>query len=243
VVVNSTTTAATVSALLGRKADLHVCRPGRDTIAPSTGRKRERRPRRHGNRLELLTVGNLIPRKGHLVLFAALAAITDLDWRCTVVGGGGSRSYERKIRSRAAELGLQDRIVFAGRVPDGELHRLYRGADLFLFPSEYEGYGIALAEALSQGVPYVAWDRGAVGELVSLGGGLREGTRQLGGYLLPGRDTRAMSEVLRDLIGDRDVLEELSREAWALSGSLPKWRDTGICFQRVLETKIGGGLL
>jgi glycosyltransferase involved in cell wall biosynthesis len=136
-------------------------------------------------------------------------------------------------------LGLGARVQFAGRVSDKKLLELYRHADLFLFPSEYEGYGIALAEALAQGVPYIAFNRGAVKELVGMGMGIRRGTRQQGGYLLEGDDIGDMVQVLRRLIGDPDEREVLSCEAYKLSDALPRWEETGCCFRRAVEKTAG----
>lgn len=257
VIVNSRTTAETVRALIGTGHPEYICPPGRDTLADGTGpceqavqvaagnpvqmHTRTGQPaanRAYCSPLQLLTVGNLIPRKGHRNLFEALALVPDLDWRCTVAGGGADRSYLRALRTLVADLGLRNRVSFAGRVPDSELCRLYREADLFIFPSEYEGFGIALAEAVCQGVPYIASDRGAVRELVSMGTGLRAGARQQGGYLVPGGDPGALAKTLRSLLENRAKLAELSREALQLSRALPTWDDTGACFRRALAAAV-----
>jgi len=56
-------------------------------------------------------------------------------------------------KQRAAELGLQDHIIFVGPVADNDLPALYSGAMLFVFPSQYEGFGLPVLEAMACGTP------------------------------------------------------------------------------------------
>jgi glycosyltransferase involved in cell wall biosynthesis len=106
----------------------------------------------------LLIVGRLGPEKGHGVLFDALASVSP-PWRLDVVGSG---ILERELRERAERLGIASRVVFLGERDD--VGSLLSDADLFCFPSKWEGMGLALVEAMAAGVPILASDLLAVRE-------------------------------------------------------------------------------
>src|SRR5262249_3539016 len=67
---------------------------------------------------------------------------------------------------------LTDRITLAGAVSDDRLDALYDGADLFVLPSRYEGYGMAFAAAIARGLPVIGTDAGAIPEAVPAGAGI-----------------------------------------------------------------------
>ena len=92
----------------GLDADrLHVAVPGVEVADPVPG------PTAGG---ELLCVASVLPAKGHDVLLAALAALTDLDWRCTLVGPLDlDPDFVDELHKSAADSGIADRVVFAGR--------------------------------------------------------------------------------------------------------------------------------
>jgi rhamnosyl/mannosyltransferase len=99
----------------------------------------------------VLFVGRLVYYKGVEVLLEAMA-------RCRgtllLVGEG---PLDASLRARAAALGVQDRVVFAGRVADEELPAWYRAADVFVLPSiaRTEAFGVVQVEAMAAGVPVV----------------------------------------------------------------------------------------
>ncbi len=117
----------------------------------------------------ILYLGTIEPRKNLTVLLEALhhllatcalqpAICDDLqpatcDLRLVVVGKKGWL-YEGFFR-RLRELGLEERVLFTGYVPDEDLPALYSAADLFVFPSLYEGFGLPVLEAMACGVPVV----------------------------------------------------------------------------------------
>ena len=103
----------------------------------------------------LLMVGTLEPRKNHALAFEALARLKAEGWpHCLVVGGRRGWLFDA-VQSKVDLLGLADDVIFAGRVPDAELPALYSGADCFLMPSLYEGFGIPVLEAMACGAPVV----------------------------------------------------------------------------------------
>ncbi len=112
-----------------------------------------------------LFVGTFEPRKNLVTLLAALAAWRDMpdDFRLVIVGEHGWAGGDPA--RLAAELALSERIHFVGRVSDTELHRLYCGARVFVFPSLCEGFGLPVLEAMRHGAPVICSNAGALPEV------------------------------------------------------------------------------
>jgi glycosyltransferase involved in cell wall biosynthesis len=120
-----------------------------------------------------LCVGSLQEYKGHEILLRALSASPELArLEVDLVGDGRLRtSLERQAR----ELGIADRVRFAGSLPEGEVRELLDTADLFVLPSvvaadgQMEGLPVALIEAMASGVPVVSTRLSGIPELVADG--------------------------------------------------------------------------
>jgi glycosyltransferase involved in cell wall biosynthesis len=113
-------------------------------------------------------IGSLEPRKnvGLLVdAFVRWALHTDLPHRLVLAGPAGWLEDEASVLAPARRLG--DRVRTLGRVGDPALRALYRGADLFAFPSLHEGFGIPVLEAMAQETPVIAADIPALREIAS----------------------------------------------------------------------------
>ncbi len=103
----------------------------------------------------LLMVGTLEPRKNHVLAFRALAQLKAEGWsHCLVAVGGGGWLFDA-VQRQVESLQLSDDVIFAGHVADADLPALYSGADCFLMPSLYEGFGIPVLEAMACGAPVV----------------------------------------------------------------------------------------
>ncbi len=102
----------------------------------------------------LLHVGTLQPRKNIPVLLEALAQLARPRLKLVLVGGKGWLFDD--IFAQIEALGLQEQVIFPGYVPDDELPLWYNAADLFVFPSVYEGFGMPVVEAQACGTPVVA---------------------------------------------------------------------------------------
>ncbi len=108
-----------------------------------------------GDGLRLLHLGRLEARKRPAVAIDALAALRRSGVAASlVIAGDGPQRGELAERARAAGIG--DAVRFAGRVSDADKWRLYDSADVLLFASTLEGFGLVVAEAQSRGVPVVA---------------------------------------------------------------------------------------
>jgi glycosyltransferase involved in cell wall biosynthesis len=147
-------------------------------------------------------IARLVPRKGHRDLFAALQKMPPgcPAARLLLVGGGGLRTELERL---ARQMGLADKIVFAGLVPPGEVPR-YVGvmdcvAHLSTFP---EALSRALPQALAAGKPVVAYDFDGADEVC------RENET---GFLVRTGDTAAAARRLLQLAGDPALREKLGR--------------------------------
>lgn len=157
----------------------------------------------------ILTVGRLVERKGIVYLLRALPEIAAAcDARLAIVGAGDPQ-VEAGLREVTAELHLEGRVIFAGKVPEAELVRWYRDCDVFCLPAivdsqgETEGLGVVLLEALTYARPVVASDVGGIPDIV------RPGET---GLLCPQKDPAALARALLDLLQNPERAERLGRQ-------------------------------
>lgn len=114
----------------------------------------------------VLSACSLEPRKNvdRLIrAFGRLHAERDLQHQLVLVGRSGWKSG--RLRSLIEELGLADRVLLAGYVSDETLLQAYNQAELFVYPSKYEGFGLPLVEAMACGTPIVTSDSSSMREV------------------------------------------------------------------------------
>jgi len=155
----------------------------------------------------ILTVGGIEPRKGSDTLVRAVALLRGggLDPVLAVVGGHSFqdyRAYRERVFSLLAELGLEPGrdIAVLGTVADAELPSWYAAADVFAFPSTKEGWGLAILEAMSAGLPVVASDLPVFREYLAPG---------LDALLVPVDNPAALAGALTLVLGDQQLAERL----------------------------------
>ena len=118
--------------------------------------------------------------------------IRDLEWSCVCAGGlDRARGYAAGVMRQVAEAELEGRIRFVGEHDETRLDALYDESSLFVSASHYEGYGMALAEALARGLPIVSTTGGAIPFTVPADAGV---------LVEPG-DHGALAYALRELLG------------------------------------------
>lgn len=115
----------------------------------------------------ILMVGSIQPRKNIDGVLLAMASLvkngSSFPWKLVLAGGGGWKN--EGLAGRIRDLGLTDRVHFTGYVADEDLPVLYSLADLFVFPSLYEGFGLPVVEAMACGVPVVTSDSSCLPEV------------------------------------------------------------------------------
>lgn len=199
-----------------------VARPGVDP---------GRQPRAPADPPLILSVGILHPRKGHDVLLAALARITDLGWQAVIAGNPWDGAHALALRGLLRAHPAAGRITLAGRVTPEALQALYARASVFALATRYEGYGIAFNEALLNGLPIVSCDAGAVSETVPDAARL----------LVPPDDPVAFAGALRAVLGDAALRRRLEDAAIRAGHDLPGWEDTARIASAVLDRIATGG--
>jgi glycosyltransferase involved in cell wall biosynthesis len=156
-------------------------------LAPPAGRPR------------ILCVGRLVAEKGQSLLVRAMALLAERgsDAELELVGGGPNRD---QLRALAAELGIGDRVLFAGPVGQDEIIAHYESASVFCLPSFCEGIPVVLMEAMACRRPVVATAVGGVRELVR--------DNVTGMLVSPGREDE-LAAALETLLGDAPLRQRL----------------------------------
>jgi len=113
------------------------------------------------NRPVLLNIGRLAGQKNQDVLIRALACLSQAN---LVLAGAGLK--EAAFRELAVTLGVEDRLHMLGALPPDDIADLYAAADLFVFPSTWETFGLAAVEAAMLGMPMVAADLAVLREVL-----------------------------------------------------------------------------
>jgi glycosyltransferase involved in cell wall biosynthesis len=194
------------------------------------GVKRPTQPRAPQTPPLLLSVGSLIPRKGHDVLIQALASVSDLAWTAIIAGEARDEEYADSVAGLVAHEGLEDRVSLVGSVSAEELERLYSRASVFILATRFEGYGMVFAEAMAHGLPIATCHTGAVPDTIAPGAGL----------LVPVDDPQALADALRSLLSDSSAMHTMA-EASARAGlGLPRWSDTAAIVAAVLNQVLEG---
>jgi glycosyltransferase involved in cell wall biosynthesis len=95
-------------------------------------------------------------RKNHAGLMRAFKSFLDNGGTAQLVIAGPMNEGEPALRRLASELGIADKVIFTGFVPDGDLPALYSAARVYACPSLYEGFGFTVLEAMAYGTPVVS---------------------------------------------------------------------------------------
>ena len=218
VVVTSVRTATLLTREYGVKRERLTC------IEPGT----ERWPASRGTGdNSLLCVATLTPRKGYVTLVRALARVAHLNWHLTCLGSlERDKATVRLVRHEIRKAGFDTRVTLAGETGShARLKSYYNRADLFVLATEYEGYGMAVAEAIASGVPVVSTPTGAIPQLVGRDAGI----------LVPRGDADVLARVLERVLGDPRLLERLRAGAMRRRKQLPSWEQAVRQFSGVIR--------
>jgi len=178
----------------------------------------------------ILAVGNLQPRKNLLRLIDAygqLRASNEIQHQLVIVGKAKWR--EAQVFQLVQKLRLEQEIVFTGYISDSDLRLLYAAADLFAYPSLYEGFGLPVLEAMACGAPVVTSDVASIPEVAGEAA-----------ILVDPRDVNAIAKAIHTVLTDADVrrrlksagLERVKMFSWEKTA-----RQTLDVYQQVFQEK------
>jgi glycosyltransferase involved in cell wall biosynthesis len=209
VVVSSLTTRAVLSAEFGVAPErIIVAEPGTVRVARAKGAEGDP---------TILAVGAITPRKGYDVLIEALHRVADRPWDAIIVG---SRTRDpataAALVARIASRDLARRVALTGEIDDARLAEFYDRADIFVLSSLYEGYGMALAEAMARGLAIISTTGGAAADTVPDGAALK----------VPPGDAPALAAALGRLLDEPALRRTIADASWRAGQALPGWDRT-----------------
>jgi teichuronic acid biosynthesis glycosyltransferase TuaC len=149
----------------------------------------------------ILSVGMLIPTKGHDLLLRSVAAIAPShpQVQCRIIGTGPERA---RLQELALELRIEERVHFLGPRPRSEVAKAMRECALFALPSWYEGLGCVYLEAMSAERPAIGCSGQGIEEVI------RHGEN---GWLIEPQDLNSLTAALQTLLSDQPLQEKLGR--------------------------------
>ncbi|HBP90300.1 MAG TPA: glycosyltransferase family 4 protein [Nitrospirales bacterium] len=192
---------------------IEIVHPGCDserfhpTVPTNEFRKKLLGPR-HKDRI-ILTIGNLVSRKGHDMVIRALPRVlkSALDVTYLIVGEGPYRSQLERL---AKDMQVEDRVVFAGQVEQEDIPEVYGMCEVFTMPSrdqtescDVEGFGLVFLEANASGKPVIAGRSGGIPDAVIEG---------VSGLLVNPTDIDEIANAIVKLLLNRDLATRLGSQ-------------------------------
>ena len=141
-----------------------------------------------------LSIGRISPNKSLEHAITALAVTRlhrDPDATLRIIGKPATDAYDQALRRYVAELGLLDAVSFEGHASDATVAEAYATSDVLVVASEHEGFCVPVVEAMAAGLPVVAFDQGAIPEVLGDAG-----------VLLTTRDPYEVADTIADLLDD-----------------------------------------
>ena len=199
VIIPSEFTKSLVDRMLKRHVDMLIAPPGLNISGLD-----EKTECFDDSEVNLLFVGYIIQRKGVDTLVKALDILVKSrsmqNLILHIVGDiERDKDFSKSIKEYCEKAGIEDHVVFHGRVSESALMNLYKTADIFVFPSLWEGFGIVLAEAMSYGLPIVTTNAGAIPYLVKDG---------RNGFLVPPQDPEKLAQSIEMLVTSPELMAQ-----------------------------------
>jgi glycosyltransferase involved in cell wall biosynthesis len=161
----------------------------------------------------ILFVGGADPRKNHKTFLQSISrCVPALEGRAVVLVGDAVHPFG-DYRHTARRLGLESLVRCPGRMSREDLHILYSYADLFVFPSLYEGFGMPVLEAMACGVPVITSSTSALPEVAGEAA-----------VLVNPEDVEALSRAIAAVLDDREKRERMKVLGFARARAFT-WRD------------------
>ena len=181
------------------------------------------------NNHRLLCVGNVDRRKRNHQMIEIAKALAPLysDLKVDIVGGVLETDYNIEITNAIQSNGLNDVVILHGRVDDATLNKLYDDASIFVFPSSYEGYGMALIEAMSHSLPVVAYNNSAIPYSIKNG---------YNGFVVEDNNVSLLTNRIKEIFDDKDLYLNLKHNAKEYVCSLPTIDQMRLSMRNYIKT-------
>jgi colanic acid/amylovoran biosynthesis glycosyltransferase len=242
ILASSTYTAGIVQEAGGNPDRIEILYPGCDTdffrpVVANEDLRRRLLGSRHQSSV-ILTVGNLVSRKGQdMVIRAMPRLLSRVPDAVYMIAGSGP--YRDELEKLAADLGVLEHIVFVGRIPDQDLPDLYALCDVFVMVSrarleenDVEGFGMVLLEANACGKPVVGGRSGGVPDALADG---------ITGLLVDPLNPDEIADAVARLLTDRELATKFGEQGRQRVLRDFQWQGVGERVQRVLESVLGEG--
>ena len=156
-----------------------------------------------GSEKVILSVGALTKQKGHHLLLKVLPEILKEEKVKLVIIGFGS--YLQKLKDMAVKLGIENHVIFAGRVSDEELPKYYNLADIFAFPTlRMEGLPLVVPEAMACEKPVIASRIGGIPTVIE---------NNMDGILIKPGNLKELKERIMEVLRDEELAKKLGKNA------------------------------
>ncbi len=217
-IVNSKATQTSLFPLLEKNIPMLLAQPGGNRLKAKATKSVIKKRSFQKGALKILFLGAIIRRKSPHFIIEALSRLENTDFDVQFAGDKNvAPKYFQSIVSLTEKLKLGKSVQFLGQVNSAELMKLMKVSHLLVVPSSYEGYGIAYAEGMAQGLPAIGRNAGGASEIIKHGEN---------GYLLSTGDLQELANLLLMLANDRNKLYQMSLAARESFDDLPKWEDS-----------------
>jgi len=175
----------------------------------------------------ILYTGTLEPRKNIPTLLRAFAELKRKGFQHELVLIGGKGWKYEEIFETIHQLGMNDQVIVPGYVPKEDLVAFYNAAEVFVYPSLYEGFGLPPLEAMACGTPVVVSNTSSLPEVVGDAG-----------LLVDPLNVDGLTGAIEKLLVDEDLRQNLSKKALEKAGHF-SWEGTAFRTWELYETLAG----
>jgi glycosyltransferase involved in cell wall biosynthesis len=174
-------------------------------------------------KIVLLSVGRLSPQKGFVYLLKALSKVKqkEKNFKLLLIGDGEDR---KKLENLCKNLGLEEEVVFLGKIFHDKLPDYYHVADIFILPSLYESFGIVFLEAMAAGLPIISTNVAAVPETVN----------ENVGILVKPKNVEELAKAILKLMKDKKARRRMGRESIRIAKKFD-WSSIGAMMLKELK--------
>ncbi|MFQ5714750.1 MAG: glycosyltransferase [Candidatus Scalinduaceae bacterium] len=222
IIADSCSTKRDIMSYFGIKEEkIRVVSPGVESRFRPIGNVEEYRLKKNLPSKMILNVGTLEPRKNVVTLIKAFKKLKELGFKNykLVIAGDKGWLY-KQIFKEIESSGLQKEVLFLGIVKDEDLPTLYNCADVFVYPSLYEGFGLPPLEAMACGVPVITSNTSSLPEVVDNAG-----------IMIAPDDVNSLCEAMSSVLKDEELWHQMSNKGLERA-KLFSWKETA---KKILE--------